>query len=128
MTTRVLRNNWYDFQKVSKEDLEVEQSSNNTNVAITNDTVVGSGVLLEFPTEKVIFDSASLSTAQQGWVAVDTFDGRGILEAPIASSDLDEGTQISIVVSGSKIVGAINMVATILGKTFDNDLIYEHLE
>lgn len=128
MTTQVKRPSFYDFEKISKEDVESEQDSNNTNIALTNDTIGGSGIALDFPAEKIIFTSESLTAAQSGYIAVDTFDGRGILAAPVASSDLDEGTQISATVSDSRLTGVLNMVITILGKTFDNDLTYEHLE
>jgi hypothetical protein len=122
------RNNWFDFGKVALEDLNLEQTYNNNNVAFANDGLGGSGVRLDFPQEIVIFDSNSLTAAQSGFVAVGTFDGRGILAAPVSSTDLDEGTQISVQLTDARITGAITTVVTILGKLFDNTLVYEHLE
>lgn len=128
MAERNPTNNWYDGQKVTLEDLRLEQTFNKNNVSFTNDAILGSGVLLEFPQEPIIFDSNSLSAAQQGFVAVNTFDGRGILDAPYASTDLDEGTQISVQVTDARLDGTISLVCTIIGKLFDNSLTYEHLE
>jgi len=127
-TTLVKRNNWSDFQKVTLGDLDVEQVSNNTNVALVNDGIAGSGVRLDFPQEVVIFDSESLTSAQQGFVGVDTFDGRGILAVPVPATDLSEGNQVAVSVTGARLDGIISMDVTIIGKTFDNSLIYEHLK
>lgn len=127
MTVKVLQNNFYDFDKITLEDMQVEQASNNTNVALTNDSIAGSGVRLSFPQEPVIFDSDSLTVAQSGFEAVNTFDGRGILASPVLSSDLDEGTQVSVTISDARLTGSISTIVTIIGKTFDNDLTYEHL-
>lgn len=122
------QNNWFDFRKVNLEDLVLEQTSNNTNVALTNNAIMGSGILLDFPEEKVIFDSDSLSVEQSGWVSLGTFDGRGVADAAYTPSDPEEGNQIAVTISDARLDGAVNTVVTLFGKLFDNSLFYEHLE
>lgn len=128
MTGPITRPNWYDFQRVTLEDLNTEQNSYLTKDADTNRAALGNGVRLEFPEEPIVFDSNSLSVAQSGFVATNTFDGRGILDAPYTSTDTAEGNQIAVTVSDSKLDGVLNMTVTIIGKLFDNSLVYEHLE
>lgn len=127
MSNRITRPNWYSFQKATTNDLDAEQASYLGQIAGTNESALGNGVRLEFPEEPTIFDSASLTVEQSGYVGTDTFDGRGILASPYMSTDLDEGNQIAVEVSGAKLDGALSMFVTIIGKTFDNSLTYEHL-
>jgi hypothetical protein len=127
MVQSFLRNNWFDGKKVTLEDMRVEQNSYLDSINEVSNVVMGSGVILDFPQEVVIFDSNSLSSAQQGWVAVNTFDGRGILETPVRATDLDEGNQVSVTISDCRIGGSIKVICTIIGKLFDGTLKYEHL-
>lgn len=127
MVTRNPRNNFFDFKQVTLEDMRLEQTADFANDALINETISGTGVVLDFPSEVVVFDSTQLSSAQQGFVAVNTFDGRGILSSPYECTDADEGNQITVNVSDARLDGFLSMVVTILGKTFDNDLTYEHL-
>lgn len=128
MVIRNPKTNFYDFRQLNLEDMNLEQTAANTSIALTNDALSGSGVLLDFPEEITIFDSDSLTAAQAGWVAVSTFDGRGILSEPITASDEDEGCQVSVTVSDSKLDGCLSLTVTIIGKLFDDSLVYEHLE
>lgn len=128
MTNPINRPNWYDFQRVSLSDMNAEQSSYLGKVADGNNAALGSGVRLEFPEEPVVFDSASLSVAQSGFVGTSTFDGRGILDSTYSSTDVDEGNQLAIEVTDARLDGVLTMTVTILGKLFDNSLVYEHLE
>lgn len=128
MAGSITRPNWYDFQRVTLEDLNTEQSSYLNKDADTNRAALGNGVRLEFPQEPVVFDSDSLSVAQSGFVATNTFDGRGILDDVYTSTDVAEGNQLAVEVSDSKLDGVLTMTVTVIGKLFDNSLIYEHLE
>ena len=129
MTIELLkRNNFFDFMQVSKNDLETEQEFNLQNTAALASAVAGSGVLLDFPTEPVIFDSNDLDAFQQGLVALDTFDGQGILSDPYICTDLIGGNQISVTLSGARVDGVLRTSAVIIGKSFDDDLMYEVVE
>lgn len=125
---RIVRPSWYDFQRVSKQDLESEQSSYLNSIAISNQAGIGTGVKLAKPQEPIVFNSETLTAAQQGYVAVNTFDGRGILEEPYVTSDQTEGVQVSITIDGARLNGFLTMVVTLIGKTFEDKLIYEHIE
>lgn len=127
MSDRIKRPNFYDFKTVTKEDLGDEQSSNLSQVAHTNHSVLGTGVKLEFPTEPIIFDSDNLSVEQAGWVSLDVFDGRGVLDEPYLSKDLSKGSQIAFELEDANINGYINTLVSVVGKTFDDTLIYEHI-
>lgn len=127
MADRIKRPNWYDFTNVDLEDLGAEQNSYLKQTAESNNTALGTGVRLDSAEEPVIFDSSSLSATQSSWVSLGTFDGRGILAEAYTSSDLDKGSQISVQVTDALLNGYLDMTVTLLGKTFDDTLIYEHL-
>lgn len=127
-TTPLFRPNWYDFQKVSRDDLQLEQDFQLNNTAALADAVAGSGVLLERPQEKVVFDSDDLNEFQQGLVAINVFDGRGIFETPYICSDQVGGNQLFIELSDVNLDGFQKLTVLVLGKTFENALIYETLE
>lgn len=127
MISRNPRNNYYDFQKVTLEDLNLEQEAVQNGLALSQEMSSGNGVLLGFPQERVIFDSTLLTAEQSGYIATDTFDGRGILAEPFDISDLSGGSQISVEISGARLTGVANLIVTIIGKIFDGTLKYEHL-
>lgn len=127
MNNRIKRPNWYDFQRVTLEDLNAEQSSYLAQIAETNRTVLGTGVRLDFPQEPIIFDSENLSLAQAGYVAVSTFDGRGVLAESYFSKDTSNGSQLNVRVSDARLAGYVALVITVIGKLFDGTLVYEHL-
>ena len=127
MVERNPRPNWYDGQKSYLETIKLEQDAAYKNSAFSNSVVLGDGVLLNHPAELLIFDSDALSSAQQGWVAVDTFDGRGVLESVYTADDLNEGAQIAVTLENSRVLGSVHMTCIILGKTFEDSLIYEEV-
>ncbi len=129
MTTQLLkRNNFFDFKQISKEDLEVEQDFNMGNVAALANAVGGSGVVLDFPVEPTIFDSDALTEYQSGLVAINTFDGQGVLSEPYTCTDTVFGNQLAIALTDARVGGVVHTIAVVLGKTFDGSLIYETLE
>lgn len=125
--SRITRPSWYDFQRVSKQDLGSEQSSYLNNNAATTLAALGTGVKLSSAIEPVIFDSDNLDSTQSGYVAVTAFDGRGILTNPYTTSDQVEGNQISVTISDARLSGFLNTTVTLFGQTFDDQLIYEHI-
>lgn len=129
MTIELLkRNNFFDFMQVSKDDLVTEQRFNLQNTAALSNAVAGSGIQLDFPEEPVIFDSDILDSFQQGIVALNTFDGQGVLSSPYQCSDSVGGNQLNVTLTDCRLDGAVNTSVLIIGKTFDEQLIYEILD
>lgn len=127
-TERIERVNYYDFQKIDLEDMRVEQTSNLSTSAANFDAVAGSGILLDSPEELVVFDSDALDTYQQGLDAISAFDGQGILETPYLVKDQVGGSQLAIAVTDTRLGGFLKMSVYVLGKTFEDVLIYEVVE
>src|ERR1700748_2005768 len=91
----IVQNLWHDAQTVDKNDLEVEQNYNNqTNAAIVNN-FFGSGVLVNSPSQLILFDSDNLSIASAALLAANKFDGSGI-NVDTQPSDINLGNQIEI--------------------------------
>jgi hypothetical protein len=129
MTIELLkRNNFFDFMQVSTDDLRAEQEFHLDNTASLANTVAGSGIILDFPTEPIIFDSDSLDSFQQGLVALNTFDGQGLLSEPYLCTDTVGGNQLAVSLSDARVEGVLKTSVLILGKTFDDSLIYEMIE
>lgn len=123
-----IRPNWYDGQKVSLNDLRDEQNFQIRNAGHLASATAGSGVVLERPTERIVFDSDDLDEFQQGLVAINSFDGRGIFEEPFLCTDRVGGNQLWIELSGLKLDGSQKTTIVILGKNFENELVYETME
>jgi len=126
--TRISRPSFYDFMKASTNDMSAEQESNQGLSASNFDAVAGSGVLLEFPEEPIIFDSNNLDAFQQGLVAINTLDGQGIMENPYITSDPASGTQLSLTISDARLDGFLSTKVFVLGKLFDSTLAYEIID
>lgn len=122
------RVNYFDFQKITVEDLETDQSAHILTSAANINALAGSGILLEYPQEIVVFDSSTLDDYQQGLVAIDAFDGQGILEEPYLVSDQIGGSQLAIEVVDTRLSGSLKMSVLFLGKSFDSTLMYEIVE
>jgi hypothetical protein len=121
-----IQNKWNDAQRVNQEDLNVEQSFvNNTTAAIVNN-FMGSGVLLESPVPKIIFDSDNLDITNKLIEEAGDFDGHGI-SIPDANQPTDKnlGNQLAIELSGSSIYGRSNIKVLIIGLSFDDEIIQE---
>lgn len=125
--SRLKRPNWYDFQHVDLEDLNLEQDYAVRENALTNKTIRGTGVLLDRPESRVVFDSDKMTATQSGWSTANTFDGRGILETPYLAWDQNEGNQLSILLKNARLPGYLTTIITIIGKVFDESLVYEHI-
>lgn len=121
------RPHWYDFQKVTTNDLRDEQGALLGAVADATAGSSGTGVQLERAVDRVIFDSSALSLVQSSWVSTNQFDGRGILAAAYRCSDFAEGNQISLTLTGSRAGEFIPLVCTVIGTDFNDNLYYEHI-
>lgn len=125
MTKRIevsaLQNLFRDAQRVSKEDLDVEQSYNNQIQAATINNHFGSGILLENPEQVVIFDSDNLTSVQANLLAVGNFDGTG-LSPHSQPSDVNLGNQLEVQLTGSSAVGRFSTKVAIIGLSFDDTL------
>ena len=121
------RPHWYDFQKVTTNDLRSEQEAWLDAVAEATSGSSGTGIQLEQAIDRVVFDTSSLSVTQSAWVSTNVFDGRGILPEAYVCSDIVEGNQISVKVTGSRATEFLPMICTILGTDFDDNIYYEHV-
>jgi len=121
------RPHWYDFQKVTTNDLQAEQDAWLNAVAEATDGSSGTGIQLEQTIDRVIFDTSALSLTQSAWVSTGVFDGRGILPEAYVCSDRAEGNQISVRVSDSRATEFLPIICTVLGTDFNDNIYYEHI-
>jgi hypothetical protein len=121
------RVNWYDFKRVTADDMNVEQAAWLAASDHAQLSLAGSGVVQNFGLQPVVFDSSQLTTTQNGWVVANSFDGRGILATAYASSDSVYGNQLTLTLSDSAATHTIPVICTILGTDFEDNLQYEHL-
>jgi len=122
--TSIIQNLWHDAQRVDKNDLEVEQNyTNQTNAAIVNN-FFGSGVLINSPSQPILFDSGNLDVISAALLSANKFDGTGI-NVILQPSDINLGNQIEIELSGSGVFGRLSTKVLIIGLAFDGSLIYE---
>lgn len=128
MTIRVpvssLQNKWFDAQTVDEDDLNVEQSHNTQSTSSIVQNFFGSGVLLESPLPRVIFDTDILDSIQAALLAAGNFDGAGI-NPILQPSDPNEGNQLTVELSGSTVFGRYSSKVLIIGLSFDGQLIMD---
>lgn len=116
--------NFRDGQAVTQKDLITEQNHNiQTDSAIINN-FFGSGILLEAPVRKVIFNSDELTTEQDLYVTSNDFDGRGI-KPHNQPTDLILGNQLEITLSNANVSFRRSIKVCIIGTDFQNNLQYE---
>ena len=124
MTKRI---NWYNFKRVTAEDMETEQAallSASDNASLT---ASGSGVIKTFAELPVIFDSDNLSVQQNGYLVSGDFDGRGVLAEAYACTDLSLGSHIQVELTDSSASKTLPIIVTILGTNFEDSIQYEHI-
>lgn len=120
----IVQNLWHDAQTVDKNDMDVEQNYNNqTNAAIVNN-FFGSGVLVNSPSQLVLFDSSNLDVVSAALLSANKFDGSPITPS-LQPSDNNLGNQLEIELNNSKVFGRLSTKVLILGVAFDGSLIYE---
>lgn len=117
----IIRNLWHDAQRVDKTDLDIEQNRNVDTDSATIQNHFGSGVLLESPTQPIIFDTNSLTAVQAAIEAAGNFDGTG-LDAHQQPSDINLGNQLEVELTGSNAIGRLSVKVAIIGLSFDDTL------
>jgi hypothetical protein len=121
------RPHWFDFQKVTTNDLKAEQDAWLSAVGGANAGASGTGVQLASPLDLVILDTDRLNTTQSAWVATNSFDGRGVLLEQYACTDIVNGNQLSIALSGTNASERVPLFLTVLGTDFNDNIYYEHI-
>lgn len=126
------RANFYDGQQITETDLDVEQAAWLGTTANAVDFLAGSGVEKEFATQRVLFDSNSLPTSIQNLVDTENFDGEPIYENDSFSqevytqpSDVVEGSQLEIEVSGADLDGTPVLKVYLFGIIFGGTFVQE---
>jgi hypothetical protein len=121
------RPHWFDFQKVTTNDLKAEQDAWLSAVGGATTGASGTGVQLDSPLESVVLDTGSLNTTQSAWVATDSFDGRGVLLEEYACKDIVNGNQISVTLTDTAVSERVPLILTVIGTDFDDNPYYEHV-
>lgn len=121
------QNLWGDTQKVNKQDLDLEQSHNNNNTSAIVQNFFGSGVILENPLPKIIFDTNELSSTQASILAAGNFDGTGI-DPTNQPTDTVYGNQLTVELSDSDVFGRFSVKVLIIGLSFDGQLQLDRFE
>ena len=122
----VIENKWSDAQRVDKNDLDTEQTHNNQIDAAIIQNHFGSGVLLESPEQRMLFDSTKLTAEQAALLAANNFDGTG-LDFHAQPSDINLGNQLEVELVGSSVFGRLQVKVLIIGLSFDGTLIMDRL-
>lgn len=122
-------NKWSDAQRVDKADMDVEQDRNvNKDASIINNHF-GSGIILNLPTQNVIFDSDSLNEEQAALLASGDLDGTG-LDAHSQPTDTNLGNQLEVELTDSDVFGRLSVKVLIIGLDFEStpimDTFYFH--
>lgn len=115
---------WRNGHVVTQDDLLVEQDANIQRDRATINNFFGSGVLLESPIRKVLFDSNNLTSVQQSLVVSNDFDGKCLLFHNNVT-DTVLGTQIQITLSGADVSFRRSLKICVIGIDFENNLMYE---
>ncbi len=130
MTTRkpvsVIHNRWHDAQRVDQTDMVVEQDRHVQKDASLVENHFGSGVLLESPSQNIIFDSDNLTAAQASLEAAGNFDGTG-LAAHTQPTDSNLGNQLEVDLTGSSAFGRLSVKVSIIGLSFEDELQMERM-
>lgn len=128
MTTRLpvsgIQPNWIDAQQVAKEDMDVQQAFDNQQNEAIVQNFFGSGVLLENPVPRVLFDSDIPDATQAALIAAKNFDGTGITPA-LQPSDTNQGNQLAIELTGSNVFGRFAVYVVVIGVDFNGNIQYE---
>jgi len=128
----LLRNNFFDGQRVSEEDLDTEQTAWHDSLANNTDLLAGSGVELEFPVQRTLFDSNNIPATTQSLIDTNNFDGEPIFPEDsfgntvfIQPSDSVQGVQLDVQISGSSLDGTPTLKVYLFGTIFGGDFVQE---
>ena len=118
---------WRDGQDATEEDFTDEQTRNVGIDAATVNNFFGSGIINEFSYPPIIFDSSNLNTAQQNLLDSYAFDGSNIYigtNLPVVS-DVINGINLTVQVSGCNLDGTPLIKISIIGDTFGDALVHD---
>lgn len=121
-----VQNLFHDSQRISQEDLDIEQTHNNQNDAAIINNHFGSGILLDAPQQPILFDSDDLDITSAALLASLNFDGTGI-QATQQPSDINLGNQLEVELTGSTVFGRLSTKVAIIGLGFDNTVQMDRL-
>jgi hypothetical protein len=121
----ILRNNFYDGQNITEEDLDTEQTAWHDTISGSTDLFAGSGVEKAFATQRTLFDSNDVPASTQALISTQNFDGAPIYPEDsfgntvfLQPSDTSQGNQLDVRISGSSLDGAPTAKVFIFGTTF----------
>lgn len=109
------QNIWINSGEVDSDNLILEQNYVNNKISSIVDNHLGSGVLPDSITRKILFDSSTLTG---------TIDGI-VLNPSIQPSDDSYGNQIELELSNSACFSLRTVKVAVFGLNFENTLIYE---
>lgn len=135
MTRPILpRNNFFDGQQISENDLDLEQTAWNETIANGVDFISGSGIEKEFSTQRILFDSNSVPASIQNLINTQNFDGEPIypsdpfgLTVYQQPSDPNQGVQLEIEISDASLDGTPNLRIYLFGLIFGGEFVQEVL-
>lgn len=126
------RVNFFDGQRITESDLDTEQTAWHDGSASNISLLVGSGVELEFPVQRVLFDSSDVPASIQTLINTQNFDGEPIFPTDtfnntvfIQPSDQVQGSQLELEISGSSLDGSAILKVYIFGIIFGGNFTQE---
>ena len=135
MTRPILkRNNWFDGQNVTEDDLDTEQTAWHDSLANNTDFLAGSGVEQEFSVQRVLFDTNDVPASIQSLIDTESFDGEAIFPTDafgntvfLQPSDFSQGNQLDVEITGSSLDGApiakVYIFGAIFGDVFTQEVL-----
>lgn len=122
----IIFNKFHDAQRVDETDLNVEQNRNVETDASIIQNHFGLGVLLENPTQIILFNSDELTSTQAALLSANKFDGTG-LAPQLQPSDINYGNQLEVEFTGSSAIGRLSTKVAIIGLDFEGNLQMDRL-
>ena len=111
------QNAFFDGEDISNTNLTLEQTYGNTIFASIRSNHFGSGVLPDSLTQKVLFNSSTISGI---------LDGKALF-AQAQPSDNNLGNQLEVSLTGSTAAGNRSVKVLIIGLDFEQNLQYDAL-
>ena len=74
------RNNFFDGQSISENDLDTEQDAWHDTVSNSTEISTGSGIEQAFATQRTLFDSYGVPATTENLIDTQSFDGEPIFE------------------------------------------------
>lgn len=123
------KNNWYDGQQVTYEDLVDEQNRNVGIDAANENNFFASGILDEYPSSPIILNTNNLNAEQQALLDAYGFDGQNVyIGSGLATlSDSTKGVLLAVSITNARLDGAAETKVSIIGDTFGGNLVHDDL-